>query len=84
MIVLGTFDAFSNGIPSGFPFHDLSVTVSGFEVSPGTNSNTIRNAMFQAIMKLAAEAQPVVLEPVMSVCDKGACKELKSLDINSS
>jgi len=63
----GAIDAFSNGCPSGFPFHELLVEISEFEMTLGTPVNTIRNAMFQAIVQTAANADPILLEPIMQI-----------------
>uniref|UniRef100_A0A6B2KYN1 Tr-type G domain-containing protein n=1 Tax=Arcella intermedia TaxID=1963864 RepID=A0A6B2KYN1_9EUKA len=68
----GADDAFSNGIPSGFPFHDISVELLNMEYDKGTSIQTYRIAMVQGILQLAKKATPLVLEPVMDVeiiCD---------------
>jgi len=49
----GAKDAFTNGIPSGFPFHDISVELVNFKYDKSTSAQTYRNAILQGILAIA-------------------------------
>jgi elongation factor G len=66
-LIGGADDAFRNGVPSGFQFHDLTVTLRKLEFDQGCSAATIRNVIWMAILNIANESEPVLVEPVMSV-----------------
>lgn len=43
----GAKDAFANGVPSGFPFHDLNVKVIDVQYTSGNSPSTYRNIVSQ-------------------------------------
>lgn len=63
----GAQDAFRNGFPSGFQFHDIHVTVNSIECDSGVSIGTMRTIVWMAILNIAKQSSPILVEPVMSV-----------------
>eukprot|EP01130_Rhizamoeba_saxonica_P001797 TRINITY_DN11645_c0_g1_i2.p1 TRINITY_DN11645_c0_g1~~TRINITY_DN11645_c0_g1_i2.p1 ORF type:complete len:668 (+),score=161.30 TRINITY_DN11645_c0_g1_i2:195-2198(+) len=60
-------NAIKNGVPSGYPLIDIKVQVLNIDFQNVKSPAVMRNIVYQAVLKLAKESEPIIVEPVMKL-----------------